>query len=37
VDPNAWFDPVLLDRLIPRAIRLTMGPNESRTQDFAIK
>jgi hypothetical protein len=37
VDPNAWFDPVLLDRLIPRAIRITLGPDEARTQDFVAR
>ena len=37
VDPNAWFDPVLLDRLIPGAVRLTLGPNEAQTQDFVAR
>ena len=37
VDANQWFDPVLLDRLIPRAIRITLGPDEARTQDFVAR
>ena len=37
VDPNAWFDPMLLDRLSARAVRITLGPDEARTQDFAAR
>ena len=37
VAPNEWFDPVLLDRLSARAIRITLGPNEARTQDFVAR
>ena len=37
VDPNDWFDPAVLDRLIPAAIRITLGPNEARTQDFVAR
>ena len=37
VDANQWFDPVLLDRLIPGAIRITLGPDEARTQDFVAR
>jgi hypothetical protein len=37
VDPNEWFDPVLLDRLVPRAIRITLAENEARTQDFIAR
>jgi hypothetical protein len=37
VDPNEWFDPAVLDRLVPRAVRITLGANETRSQDFVIR
>jgi hypothetical protein len=37
VAPNEWFDPMLLDRLSARAIRVALGPNEARTQDFTAR
>jgi hypothetical protein len=37
VAPNEWFDSVLLDRLSARAVRIALGPNEARTQDFIAR
>ena len=37
VAPNEWFDPMLLDRLSAKAIRIALGPNEARTQDFVVR
>jgi hypothetical protein len=37
VDANDWFDARVLDRLIPKAIRVTLRPDETRTQDFAAR
>ncbi len=37
VAPNEWFDPMLLDRLSARALRISLGPNEARTQDFIAR
>jgi len=37
VAPNEWFDPMLLGRLSAKAIRIALGPNEARTQDFVAR
>ena len=37
VYPNEWFDPAVLDRLIPGALRLTLLQDERRSQNLVSK
>ena len=32
-----WFDPEVLEGLVPRAMRISMGENERRTQDVIVR
>jgi hypothetical protein len=37
VEPNSWFDPRVLERLSPGAIRVTIAAGEAKTQDVVVK
>jgi hypothetical protein len=36
VEPGEWFDPAFLQRLVPTAIKLTIGDGEKKTQDIHV-
>jgi uncharacterized protein (DUF2141 family) len=36
VEPDEWFDPAFLEKLLPAASALTLAPGEKKTQDFQI-
>jgi uncharacterized protein (DUF2141 family) len=36
VEPGEWFDPAFLQRLVPTAIKLTIGDGERKTQDIHV-
>jgi hypothetical protein len=36
VEPGEWFDPAFLERLVPAAIRVTLGEGEARTETLRI-
>ena len=37
LDINDWFDPTVLDRLLPGALRFTFAADEQRMQDIEVK
>jgi hypothetical protein len=37
IPPNGHLDPLLLEQLVPAAIRLTIGVGEEKTQDLRLK
>jgi hypothetical protein len=36
VEPGEWFDPAFLQRLVPSAIKVTIGEGEKKTQDIRV-
>jgi hypothetical protein len=36
VEPGEWFDPALLDRLVPAALKIAMAEGEQKSQDIRL-
>ncbi|HVD94455.1 MAG TPA: hypothetical protein VNC21_19295, partial [Vicinamibacterales bacterium] len=36
VEPGEWFDPALLQRLAPLAVRITLTDDEQKIQDLRV-